>query len=133
MRSESGVAQVQAPRDEPPHTRGPEPTVPGQALRDDLRRRRLAWARGNSPSRLTPVRSGVGPRGWCVNIAVVERARMLRGWTQRELARNAHVDPGTLSDLLAQRRRPTFGTEQAICASLNLVLAEVIDVRSDTE
>jgi transcriptional regulator with XRE-family HTH domain len=51
---------------------------------------------------------------------------MLRGWTQRELAHNARVDPGTLSDLLRQRRRPTFGTVQAICASLDLVLAEAI-------
>ncbi len=66
-----------------------------------------------------------------MNVAVVDRARMLRGWTQRELARSAHVDPGTLSDLLAHRRRPTFGTVQAICASLNLTLADVIAFHSD--
>lgn len=68
-----------------------------------------------------------------MNIAVVERARTLRGWTQRELARNAHVDPGTLSDLLAERRHPTFGTVQAICASLNLTLGEVIAFHTDME
>ncbi len=68
-----------------------------------------------------------------MNIAVVERARMLRGWTQRELARNAHVDPGTLSDLLAERRHPTFGTMHAICTSLDLALAEVIVFRTDME
>lgn len=127
------MAQVQAPTDEPRHTRGPEPTVPRHRLRDDLRRRRLAWARGSSSLRSTPVRSGVGPQGWCVNIAVVERARTLRGWTQRELARNAQVDPGTLSDLLAERRHPTFGTVQAICASLNLTLGEVIAFHTDME
>ncbi len=80
-----------------------------------------------------PVKNGVGPRGWSVNVAIVERVRTVRGWTQRELARNAHVDPGTLSDLLAQRRRPTFGTVQAICAALNLGLAEVIAFHSDIE
>lgn len=58
---------------------------------------------------------------------------MLRGWTQRELACNAHVDPGTLSDLLAERRHPTFGTVQAICASLNLALPEVIVFHTDME
>lgn len=57
---------------------------------------------------------------------------MLRGWTQRELARTAHVDPGTLSDLLAHRRRPTLGTVQAICPSLNLALAEVIAFDADS-
>jgi transcriptional regulator with XRE-family HTH domain len=58
---------------------------------------------------------------------------MLRGWTQRELAHNARVDPGTLSDLLRQRRRPTFGTVQAICASLDLVLAEAITFEAGIE
>jgi transcriptional regulator with XRE-family HTH domain len=61
-----------------------------------------------------------------MDVGAVERARILRGWTQRELARTARVDPGTLSDLLAHRRRPTFGTVQAICTSLNLKLADVI-------
>jgi transcriptional regulator with XRE-family HTH domain len=56
----------------------------------------------------------------------IERARVLHGWTQRELAVAARVDPGTLSDALSMRRRPTLGTLQAICQSLNLTLAEVI-------
>ena len=68
-----------------------------------------------------------------MNVGVVERARILRGWTQRELARIARVDPGTMSDLLKQRRRPTFGTVQAICASLNLALAEVIAFHTDID
>jgi transcriptional regulator with XRE-family HTH domain len=63
---------------------------------------------------------------WRVDPAQMERARVLRGWTQRELATAAKVDPGTLSDTLAMRRRPTLGTLQAICRSLDLTLADVI-------
>jgi transcriptional regulator with XRE-family HTH domain len=61
-----------------------------------------------------------------VNVDVIDRERLLRGWTQRELARTAAVDQGTLSDLLAGRRRPTLGTVQAICTALRLTLAQVI-------
>ena len=68
---------------------------------------------------------------WSVDARLVERERILRGWTLRELARNAHVDPGTLSDLLGRRRRPTFGTVQAICRTLNLSLHEVITFEPD--
>jgi transcriptional regulator with XRE-family HTH domain len=50
---------------------------------------------------------------------------VLRGLTQRELAMAARVDPGTLSDALSRRRRPTLPL-QAICQSLNLTLADVI-------
>jgi DNA-binding XRE family transcriptional regulator len=127
------VAQVHAPREEPKNARASEPAVSGHQLREDRRQQRRAWAQGSSPWRQMPVRSGVGPRRWSVNVAIVERARTLRGWTQRELARNAHVDPGTLSDLLAQRRCPTFGTVHAICAALNLGLAQVIAFHSDIE
>jgi transcriptional regulator with XRE-family HTH domain len=61
-----------------------------------------------------------------VNVEVIDRERLLRGWTQRVLARRADVDQGTLSDLLAGRRRPTLGTVQAICTALRLTLAQVI-------
>ena len=61
-----------------------------------------------------------------MNVDVIDRERLLRGWTQRELARRAGVDEGTLSDLLAGRRRPTLGTVQAICTMLRLTLAQVI-------
>jgi DNA-binding Xre family transcriptional regulator len=64
--------------------------------------------------------------GWRLDPRGIERARVLRGWTQRELAMAARVDPGTLSDALALRRRPTLSTLQAICRSLNLTLADVI-------
>src|ERR671939_376494 len=63
---------------------------------------------------------------WTLDPGRIERARILRGWTQRELATAAKVDPGTLSDALAMRRRPTLGTLQAICQSLNLTLAQII-------
>jgi transcriptional regulator with XRE-family HTH domain len=66
-----------------------------------------------------------------VNVERVDRERILRGWTQRKLARSARVDPGTLSDLRARRRRPTFGTVQSICTALNLTLAEVITFPRD--
>lgn len=71
------------------------------------------------------------PTRWSLNVETIERERMLRGWTQRQLARNARVDPGTLSDLLGQRRRPTFGTVQAICTSLVLTLPDVMVFESN--
>jgi transcriptional regulator with XRE-family HTH domain len=66
------------------------------------------------------------PPAWTMNVAIVDRERLLRGWTQRQLAQRAGVDPGTLSDLLGQRRRPTLGTVHAICTSLELKLSDVI-------
>jgi DNA-binding Xre family transcriptional regulator len=69
--------------------------------------------------------------GWKLDPRGIERARVLRGWTQRELAMAARVDPGTLSDALSLRRRPTLSTLQAICQSLNLTLAEVIQFEDE--
>ena len=63
---------------------------------------------------------------WSVDVAAVDRARVLRGWTQRELGRRANVDEGTVCDLLAGRRRPTFATLRALCAALDLSLESVI-------
>lgn len=63
---------------------------------------------------------------WWFNIQIIERGRILRGWTKTDLARVAHVDPGTLSDMTLGRRRPTFGTVQDICVALGLVLSDVI-------
>jgi DNA-binding Xre family transcriptional regulator len=63
---------------------------------------------------------------WRVDPVSIERARVLRGWTQRDLAMAARVDPGTLGDALSMRRRPTLSTLQAICVSLGLTLADVI-------
>jgi transcriptional regulator with XRE-family HTH domain len=63
---------------------------------------------------------------WSVNAGAIDRARILRGWTRRHLAKAAHVDEGTLCDLFAGRRRPTFGTLRAICRALELSLADAI-------
>lgn len=63
---------------------------------------------------------------WSVNVDTIERARILRGWTRRELASQAHVDEGTLCDLFAGRRRPTFGTLRALCQILELSLGDVV-------
>jgi transcriptional regulator with XRE-family HTH domain len=43
----------------------------------------------------------------------------------------AKVDPGTLSDLVRGRRRPTFATLQAVCMTLELDLREVIRFGDD--
>jgi len=63
---------------------------------------------------------------WRADVGVIERTRILRGWTKADLARAAHVDPGTLSDLVKARRRPTLGTMQALCVALGLTLPDVI-------
>jgi len=64
---------------------------------------------------------------WSVDAAAIDRARILRGWTRRDLAQHAHVDEGTLCDLFAARRRPTFGTLRAVCQSLDLALEDMIE------
>ena len=72
------------------------------------------------------MRSCAADLEWSVHVQAIERARILRGWTQRDLAGRAGVDEGTLCDLLAVRRRPTFGTLRAICQALDLTLVDVI-------
>ena len=63
---------------------------------------------------------------WSVDVEVLERRRIVRGWTRLELAKVARVDPKTLRDLLGRSRRPTFGTVQAICTALGLTLPDVV-------
>lgn len=63
---------------------------------------------------------------WSVDADAIDRARILRGWTRRDLAQHAHVDEGTLCDLFAGRRRPTFGTLRALCQAIELSLDDVI-------
>ena len=63
---------------------------------------------------------------WSVDAGSIDRARILRGWTRRDLAQQAHVDEGTLCDLFACRRRPTFGTLRAIGQALGLSLEDMI-------
>lgn len=66
------------------------------------------------------------PAGWSVDVEAIDRARILRGWTRRDLGREAHVDEGTLCDLFAGRRRPSFGTLRALCGALDLALEDVL-------
>lgn len=63
---------------------------------------------------------------WSVDAGAIDRARIMRGWTRRELAQRAHVDEGTLCDLFAGRRRPTFGTLRAVCQALAMSFEDVI-------
>ncbi len=63
---------------------------------------------------------------WSVNVGRIERARVLNAWTRKQLAGVAHVTPKTLTDMCSGRRRPTFGTVQAICSALGLTVADVI-------
>lgn len=63
---------------------------------------------------------------WSVDAAAIDQARILRGWTRRDLGREAHVDEGTLCDLFAGRRHPTFGTLRALCHALEMPLQQVI-------
>ena len=68
---------------------------------------------------------------WSVDVVKIDRARVLRGWTRRELGREAHVDEGTLCDLFAGRRRPTFGTLRAVSQALGLAFDGVIAFEGD--
>jgi transcriptional regulator with XRE-family HTH domain len=71
----------------------------------------------------------VAARGtwWTVNLLVMDQERVLRGWTRGELARQAHVDPGTVSDMFRGRRRPVLSTVQALSTALGLALSDVIE------
>ncbi len=68
---------------------------------------------------------------WSVDVPALDRARILRGWTRRDLGREARVDEGTLCDLFAGRRHPTFGTLRAICKALGFALEEVIEFKNE--
>ena len=61
-----------------------------------------------------------------LDVAAIDRGRILRGWTRRDLARQSHIDEGTLCDLFAGRWRPTFATLRAICRALEMPLHAVI-------
>lgn len=63
---------------------------------------------------------------WWLDLALLDRERVLRGWTRSELARRAHVDAGTLSDMFRGKRRPTLGTIQAVAVAVGLTLDRVL-------
>ncbi len=66
--------------------------------------------------------------GWHVRADIVERERILRGWTRAQLTEAADIDPKTLRDLLNGRRHPTLGTVGTLCRALNVPLAELIAI-----
>ena len=78
-----------------------------------------ASARTPSDTRMTRL-------AWRADVQRIDRERILRGFSQHELARLAQVDPGTLSDLLGCRRRPNLGTLSALCQALGMNLGDVI-------
>ena len=63
---------------------------------------------------------------WTVNVDVIDRARILRGWTLVDLSRVARVDRGTLTDVIHEAHQPTLGTVQAIVGALGLTMADAI-------
>ena len=63
---------------------------------------------------------------WHVASNVIERARILRGWTRARLAEAAHVDPKTLRDMLTGRRRPTLGSVAQVARALEIPLGEAL-------
>jgi transcriptional regulator with XRE-family HTH domain len=67
---------------------------------------------------------------WSVDTSVLDKARVLHGWTPPQLARAAHMDPRTVRRLLARRQRPTIGTVQALCDALGLRLVDVMVFRT---
>ncbi len=100
------------------------------ALVEVRRRQRMAWARGRhtgengsaSPGRTVQLPTST----WSASAPVLERARVLRGWTRGQLAQAARVDPKTLGDFMGGRRRPQLGTVRALCMALELKLSDVI-------
>jgi ribosome-binding protein aMBF1 (putative translation factor) len=66
--------------------------------------------------------------GWQVRSEVVERERILRGWTREQLTQAADIDPKTLRDLLNGRRRPTLGTVSTLSRALGVPLGDVIAI-----
>lgn len=82
---------------------------------------------------IRPARPEVPGAQWNLDRALLDRTRVLRGLTRAELARRAHVDPATLSDMLRGRRRPTFGSVQAVCVALGLELGDILVFSDDRE
>jgi transcriptional regulator with XRE-family HTH domain len=61
-----------------------------------------------------------------VDVDRIERARILNGWSRRQLGQAARVDPKTLNDMCNGYRRPRLGTVQAVCRALDLKLSDVV-------
>ena len=81
------------------------------------------------PDLLAGAREAQRDSAWSLNTLLVERQRILYGWSPAQLARIAHMDPRTVRSLVAGRKRPTLGTVQALCATLGLPVSDVIVFR----
>ena len=68
---------------------------------------------------------------WRARVHVIDRHRILAGFSQRKLARAARVDPATLSDLLCGKRRPNLGTLAALATALGITLGELIEFEDE--
>lgn len=62
-------------------------------------------------------------------VDVIEEAMLIRGWSIRRLAQEAHLDRDTIADMLAGRRRPQRPTVQACCIALGIPIASVVIIR----
>jgi hypothetical protein len=111
-----------------------------EAALEARRQHRLQWARGSSAGWWAPDPEPARPAAdraaeaapslsgpdWTVDVDLIERRRIVRGWSRQQLAAAAHVDPKTLRDLLGRRRRPNLGTVQVVSRALELSLTDVI-------
>ena len=83
-------------------------------------------SRGRQRQTMIGARHGAVGLSWTLDVIAIEKACILQGWSRRQLSARAHVDPETLSHLLAGRRRPHLGTVRAVCEALGLPFDHVI-------
>jgi hypothetical protein len=88
-------------------------------------------ARGRWTSTIPGQGSPSTDAAWSVDATVIERERILRGWSHADLACVAHVDPRTVRRLVAARLRPRLGSVQALCTALGVPLPAVITFPPD--
>ncbi|MGH2866044.1 MAG: helix-turn-helix domain-containing protein [Solirubrobacteraceae bacterium] len=104
----------------------PSAVIPSRAVaHSSLVARRPAR---RSVSAVTGTSSLAPAVGWRVRAEIVERERILRGWTRAQLTEAADIDPKTLRDLLNGRRHPTLGTVGTLCRALDVPLADVVAI-----
>ncbi len=122
--AEDDVEGVKFPTKSPAIPPGAAPSRAAVAHSSRMARRP---ARG-SGSGVTSISSLVPAVGWQVRADIVERERILRGWTRAQLTEAAAIDPKTLRDLLSGRRHPTLGTVGTLCRALGVPIADLIAI-----
>jgi DNA-binding XRE family transcriptional regulator len=111
---------------------GDAPALPASCMAEGRSLRPKASQVGRVPGAPAPREDTIratrrsGSIRWRVDVHVIERARILRGWTQADLSQEAHVDPKTIRNMISGNHRPTFGTLQALRSVLGLALADLI-------